>query len=236
MKVFYIKKKFLYLIVGALVILIIISTIANRGNPVFSSSIDNKIIGIDPGHGGIDSGAVGKGGTNEAEINLSIALKLKKIIEENGGIVVMTREDDRGLYTQESKTVKEKKTEDLKNRKKVIDSEDCDVFLTIHLNSFPQSKYYGAQTFYKIGCKDSEQLAFAIQDEFRNILDKNNKRTPQSRDDVYLIKEIEVPSVLIECGFLSNAREEELLSDEKYQEKIAQSIYLGIIKYFEEKE
>jgi len=198
------------------------------------SLMATKVIGIDPGHGGIDPGAVGKNGISENEINLNISLKLKRFIEQSGGIVVITRDDKKGLYTENLGSTKQKKTEDLKKRREIINRGKCDIFLTIHLNSFPQSKYYGAQTFYKSGCKESKKLAIIVQEELRRALDTDNKRMPQEREDVYLLKEVEVPSILIECGFLSNSREEKLLSDDRYQEKIAWAIYIGIMKYINE--
>ncbi|WP_416197370.1 MAG: Germination-specific N-acetylmuramoyl-L-alanine amidase CwlD [Sporanaerobacter sp.] len=236
MKVLYIKKRYLYIIAIAF-IFIIFFAIFHKGKVTTTYlPINNKIIGIDPGHGGIDPGAVGRGGTSENEINLSIALKLKRFIEQSGGIVVITRDNPNGLYTEKSITTKQKKNEDLRKRREVIDEGDCDIFLTIHLNSFPQSKYYGAQTFYKDGCEKSKKLAEIVQEELRNVLDKNNNRLPQKRDNVYLLREVKSPSILVECGFLSNPREEKLLTDEKYQEKIAWAIYIGIIRYFNELE
>ena len=234
MKIVYIKKKYLYF---ALVILILIVGFhfLKREKVVTSYlPMTNKVIGIDPGHGGIDPGAIGKNGISENEINLNISIKLKRFIEQSGGIVVITRDDTRGLYTDESTSVKNIKTEDLRRRKEIINGGKCDMFLTIHLNSFPQSKYYGAQTFYKTECEESRKLAYIVQEELKNILDKENKRLPQKRDDVYLLREVEVPSILIECGFLSNSREERLLAEERYQEKIAWAIYIGIMKYFNE--
>lgn len=196
--------------------------------------ITNKIVGIDPGHGGIDPGAVGRNGISENEINLSIGLKLKDYIEQNGGIVVITRADRGGLYSKDSTTTKEKKKEDLGKRKEIIENGNCDIFLSIHLNSFQQSQYYGAQTFYKIDSEESYKLAHIVQEELKNFLDENNKRMPQKRDDLYLLRELNIPSILVECGFLSNPQEEALLADERYQDKIAWALYNGITRYFNE--
>lgn len=210
--------------------------IPNQAIPTFYIPITDRIIAIDPGHGGVDPGAVGNLGRDEDDINLEIALKLRRLIEQSGGIVILTREVDEGLYSEESKTYRAKKNEDLRNRRILINGSEPDVFLTIHLNSFPQRQYYGAQTFYKRGCEKSKRLALIIQEELRNVLDKNNRRKPQPRDNIYLVKTSEVPTVLIECGFLSNPREEELLNNTQYQEKIAWSIYVGLVRYFKEEE
>lgn len=239
MKVIYLKKIYLYI---AIILILILSFlfywIFNKSTvmPVSYLPITNKIIGIDPGHGGVDPGTVSRNGVKEDEINLQIALKLKRFIEQSSGIAIMTRDTDKGLYTDKSTTLKQMKSEDLKKRKEIVEKSNCDIFITIHLNSFPQSKYYGAQTFYKKDDEKSKRLSIIIQEELKNVLDKNNNRVPQHRDDLFLLKEIDIPTILIECGFLSNPKEEQLLSTDKYQEKIAWAIYVGIMRYFSELE
>lgn len=228
-----INKKHIYILVFFfLIITISLVMFNNKVKPVSYIPITNKIVGIDPGHGGIDPGAIGVSGVKEDEINLKIGIKLKRFIEQNGGRVIMTRETKDGLYTKKSKNLKEMKTEDLHNRRKIVEDANCHIFVTIHLNSFKESQYYGAQTFYRKDDEESELLATYIQDELRDILDRNNHRLPQEREDVFLLNEIDIPSVLIECGFLSNPREEKLLNTEEYQEKVAWAIYIGIMKYF----
>ena len=237
MKIIYMSTKVLYTLVLLLLFIIVCVFIFfkfkeyNKAEPIYLP-ITNKVIGIDPGHGG----AVSKGGIKEDDINLKIALKLKRFIEHSGGIAILTRDTDKGLYSENSTTLKEMKIEDLKRRKEIIEESDCDIFVTIHLNSFTQHKYYGAQTFYNEELEESKKLAYVIQDELKNILDKENNRQPSHRDDVYLLKEAKIPSVLIEAGFLSNPEEEMLLNTSEYQEKIAWSIYAGIMKYFSQKE
>lgn len=228
-----IKRKWIFFIALILIILLSMIRLKQSTEPTFLP-IENRVIAIDAGHGGIDPGKVGNSGITEEELNLKIALKLRKIIEQNGGIVLLTREDENGLYTEKSITVKEKKTEDLKKRRSLVDESDPDIFISIHLNSFPEEKYYGAQAFFKEGCIASEKLANDIQEEIRNIIDKENKRVPQARDSIFLIREVEKPAVLIEGGFLSNRNEERLLKSEKHQEKIAWAIYVGINKFFNE--
>lgn len=235
MKIYFIRKKTLYLSIGIiLLVLLSVKLLYNRFKveEVMYLPITNKIIGIDPGHGGVDPGAVSKTGVKEDDINLKIALKLKRFVEQSGGIAIMTREVDEGLYTNQSKTLREMKTEDLKNRKKLIVEADCELFVSIHLNSFTKSRYYGAQTFYMKDDKISLDLANIIQEELRNVLDEKNHRQPEAREDVYLLKEMNIPTVLVEGGFLSNPIEEKLLTTEEHQEKIAWAIYVGIMKYF----
>lgn len=234
MKIILIKKKIIVLVVIAIIILIVFTNIHNDSVPVVSLPILNKVIALDAGHGGFDPGAVGDQGKNEDDLNLEIVLRVRRLIEQSGGIVILTRETDEGLITEKSDTYRKKKNEDLRNRRILINNSEPDVFLSIHLNSFPQSRYFGAQTFYKKGCDKSKLLSEIIQQELRNVLDKNNTRKPQSRDSIYLLREVDVPSVLIECGFMSNSREEKLLNNPKYQEKIAWAVYIGLIRYFKE--
>lgn len=236
MKLIVIKKE-VFLILPLLILGVAFMFIENNETvPTMYLPITNKVIAIDAGHGGVDPGAVGKQGVREDEVNLKIALYLRNLIEENGGVVILTRNNGEGLYTENSKTLREKKNEDLRNRRIEVNNHEPDVLISIHLNSFTQSKYYGAQTFYKKDCEQSKKLAFIIQEEFRNILDENNKRVPQPRDTIYLIREAEAPAVLVECGFLSNPEEERKLADEKYQQKIAWAIYIGVMRYFNEME
>lgn len=237
MKVIVIRKQYLLTAIIFLLALMSLGYISLNKSKLVAVTylpISNKIIVIDPGHGGVDPGAVSKNGIKEDDINLKIALNLKRLIEQSGGVVIMTRETDKGLYTSKSNTLRQMKTEDLHNRKQLIEDSGSQVFISIHLNSFIRPSYYGAQTFYKKGSKDSEHFALIIQKELKNILDKENNRQPQDRDDVFLLNEVTIPSVLVECGFLSNSKEEQLLIDETYQEKIAWSIYIGVMNYFSE--
>lgn len=239
MKLIIIRRKHIRIGIIVLIAALIIGYILlnkNKAMPVTYLPISNKIIAIDPGHGGVDPGAVSKNGYKEDEINLKIALKLKRLIEQSGGIVFMTRYEDKGLYSAEAETLRQMKREDLQKRKEIIEGSESQILISIHLNSFIRPKYYGAQTFYKEGFVEGERLALIIQEELRNILDKENKRQPQKTNDVYLLNEVSMPAVLVECGFLSNSMEEQLLIDEAYQEKIAWSIYVGIMNYFNELE
>lgn len=239
MRIIYMSSKLLYSLVLLLLFILVCVFIFfkeyNKAEPMYLP-ITNRVIGIDPGHGGVDPGAVSKSGIKEDDINLKIALKLKRFIEHSGGVAIMTRDTDKGLYTEKSKTLKQMKTEDLKKRKEIIEESNCELFLTIHLNSFTRARYYGAQTFYNEESEESRKLAYIIQDELKNILDKENNRQPTHRDDVYLLKDMQIPAVLIEAGFLSNPEEEKILNTTEYQEKIAWSIYAGIMKYFSQKE
>ncbi len=196
-----------------------------------TKTMNNIVVAIDAGHGGWDPGTSGRSGTIESDLNLSIAIKLRKFIELSGGTAIMIREDGGGLYTDSKNRTETKKSEDLKKRHEIINNSDADLFISIHLNSFPQSQYYGAQTFYKRGDENSKKLAQVIQSELITIIDRGNRREIKPRDDVYILNNNSMPGALVECGFLSNAEEEKLLKDSKYQQKLAWSIYCGIMKY-----
>nr|WP_312577955.1 N-acetylmuramoyl-L-alanine amidase CwlD [Sedimentibacter sp.] len=189
---------------------------------------------IDPGHGGVDPGTSGDLKIAEAPINLDISIKLMKFLEAGGFEVEMTRYDDTGLYTEKSKTIREKKNEDLNNRVKAINDSNADLAISIHLNSFPQKQYYGAHVFYKKNCETSKVAAYMLQDNLKEILDKNNNRVPQVKKDIRIMDNSTIPTILIECGFLSNNEEEKKLISDDYQEKVAWAIYTGLVKYFNE--
>lgn len=206
----------------------------NSQNVMSYMPATNKVIMLDAGHGGIDPGALNEDkDILEKDINLQITLKLRELLEASGCLVLLTREEDVSLYEEGvDKTIRQKYNENLKNRKKLIKESGVDAFISIHLNKFEQSKYYGAQTFYPEGQDDSKLLSKFIQEELKRVVDKSNQREVKPSKDIYLLKDNEIPSVLIECGFLSNEKETDLLNDEKYQEKIAWAIYAGMQKYF----
>lgn len=191
------------------------------------------VIVVDAGHGGIDGGAIGRNGTIEKNINLEIAKKLKGYIESHGDTCIMIREVDEGLYSYETR--KGRKAEDLKNRKQIIKENKADIFISIHLNYFPDSRYYGAQTFYPSNDFESEKLAKSIQAQLIKVLDRNNNRVAKPSDTYYILKDNGIPSVIVECGFLSNPEEEYLLNQDEYQNKIAWAIYCGVLDYFEKR-
>ena len=199
--------------------------------------VTNKVIVLDAGHGGIDSGTLSSDKTVvEKEINLLITHKIRELLESSGAHVILTREDDSSLYIEDgNKTIRQKYNENLKNRKQIIEDSNADMFVSIHMNALTgagASKYYGAQTFYPAGKEDSIKLSKTIQQELKRVVDNTNNREIKPRNDLYLLKDNKIPSVLIECGFLSNEKEAKLLIDEKYQEKIAWAIYVGIQNYF----
>ena len=197
----------------------------------FSSSFRKTVI-LDAGHGVPDEGAQSSNGTTEAESNLKIALKVQNLLEQSGCTVLLTRSDENAIYDIDSKTLKQKKISDIHNRVKIGNESSADAFVSIHLNKIPQSQYYGWQTFYKDGNADGKKLAAAIQNSLNNAIDKENNRVSKTIDNVYIIKHIEIPTTIVECGFLSNPEEEKQLLDDDYQNRLAWGIYSGIINYF----
>ena len=204
----------------------------NKTIETVSTPVSNKTVIVDAGHGSPDEGASSNSGVTEAEINLQIALKLQNLLEQSGCIVILTRSDENEIYDAESNTIREKKISDMKNRVKIGNESSSDIFVSIHLNKIEQSKYSGWQTFYKPGNDDSKKLATSIQNNLNDAIQKENKRIPAALSTVYLMKNVEIPITIVECGFLSNPDEEKLLQTEEYQEKLAWGIYNGINEYF----
>ncbi len=197
--------------------------------------VSNKVIVIDAGHGVPDEGAESRNGTTEAETNLKIALKVQNLLEQSGATVILTRSDENAIYDFDKKTLKEKKISDIRNRVKIGNESSADIFVSIHLNKIPQEQYWGWQTFYKQDSEQGHKLANCIQSSLNEAIQKDNNRVPMKIDNIYIIKKVEIPTTIVECGFLSNEEEEKQLLDDTYQNKLAWGIYNGIISYFYDK-
>jgi N-acetylmuramoyl-L-alanine amidase len=206
------------------------SLIEIRTIETMSWVVTNKVIAIDPGHGGYDSGAIGPGGTKEKDITLSVSKKLAEKFNQVGAVVIMTRDHDCDFLTAGSGT---KKKRDLDGRLKIINESSADIYINIQANSFG-SKWTGAQTFYNKKNEDNKKLAESIQSELQVVSDTHRKVKIDT--STYILKNIEKPSVLVEVGFISNPKEEKRLKDPEFQERIAGGIYVGIIKYLIAKE
>ncbi|MGN1084315.1 MAG: N-acetylmuramoyl-L-alanine amidase CwlD [Lachnospiraceae bacterium] len=186
------------------------------------------VVVIDAGHGGMDPGKVGTAGTLEKEINLAVALRLKALLEESGVRVVMTRTEDGGLYAEDSQN---KKKEDMRERVRVITEAKPDLAISIHQNSYPSEACKGAQVFYYQSSEESKRLAEVLQKAFPEVLRDGNTRQAKANADYYLLRKTPCTIVIAECGFLSNPSEEALLVTEAYQNKIAEALHLGILRY-----
>lgn len=201
--------------------------------PVMAVPVTNKVIILDAGHGSPDEGAESSNGTFEAPINLQITLKIQKLLESSGATVILTRSDENSIYEIDAKTIAQKKVSDIHNRVKIGNNSSADIFVSIHLNQIPESQYSGWQTFYKNNDDNSKKLATSIQNSLNQTIDSSNNRTPHILSNVYIMKNVEIPISIVECGFLSNAEDEANLKTEEYQEKLAWGIYNGIMEYFE---
>lgn len=202
--------------------------------PTVSLPVSGKTIVIDAGHGKPDEGAESSRGTTEAETNLKIALKLQNLLEQSGSSVILTRSDENAIYDLDAKTLRQKKISDIHNRVKIGNESSADIFVSIHLNKIPQQQYDGWQTFYNAKNADGQKLAVSIQKSLNDAIQKENNRVAKSIENIYIVKHVEIPTTIVECGFLSNPDEEKLLLDDEYQNRLAWGIYNGIIDYFYE--
>ena len=183
------------------------------------------------------SGAQSSNGTTEAETNLKITLKVQELLEQSGCTVILTRSDENAIYSLDAKTLKEKKVS-VKTKTnsripvKIGNNSSADIFVSIHLNKIPQPQYSGWQCFYQAKSEQSQKLAKSIQKNLNETIQKENNRVAMKLDNVYIIKHVEIPLSIVECGFLSNPEEEKQLLDNDYQDHLAWGIYMGIINYF----
>ena len=193
--------------------------------------VTNRVIVIDAGHGTPDEGAESNNGVTEAEINLRIALKLQNLLEQSGAKVILTRSNETAIYDIDKKTLREKKVSDIHNRVKIGNESSADIFVSIHLNKIPQNQYWGWQCFYNQNEK-SKILAENLQNNLNEAIQKENKRIAMKLDTVYIMKNVEIPISIVECGFLSNEEEEKRLQEDDNQNRHAWGIYNGIMDYF----
>ena len=191
-------------------------------------NMSETIVAIDSGHGGIDPGKIGIGGIYEKEINLAIAVKLKKLLEQSGITVIMTRSDDNGLYDEDDTN---KKAVDMKKRCSIINECDAALAVSIHQNSYVSADSKGAQVFYYKSSDEGRKLAGIIQKHMIKDVDVSNKREEKADTTYYMLRNTKVPTVIVECGFLSNPDEAGKLKSSSSQQKIAEAICRSIIEY-----
>lgn len=201
------------------------------GNRVVVKQEDTPCVVIDAGHGGMDPGKVGINGALEKDINLEIALQVKKFLEMNDIRVIMTRETEEGLYDADAAN---KKVQDMKRRIALIEEAAPVLTVSIHQNSYPEEYVHGAQVFYYSGSAEGSKLAERIQNRLVKTVDPDNTRQIKANDSYYLLKKTGTPIVIVESGFLSNREEAEKLCTEYYQEKVAWAIHIGILQYLNE--
>ncbi len=231
-KAYFISKKKVRVLIAILLLsvfsFLVIITEEESEDTVLSYGIANKLIVVDPGHGGIDSGA-SRGEAVEKDITLQIGKKLANNLSQAGAMVILLRENESDLAGDEfSGTIRERKQEDMKNRVERANKAQADLFLSVHTNAVPGTEWSGSQTFYKPGSEKSKLIAETIQEELSNIL--GNTKRKAGAGNYYVLNKVDMPAVLIEVGFISNPQEARLLTDDTYQSKIAYAIFAGVAK------
>ncbi len=196
---------------------------------------EKKIIIIDAGHGGEDSGAVGINGILEKDLNLTIAKEVGSLFTKEGYAVVYTRTKDKLLYEDHENIKGIRKISDLRNRCKIAAEYPNALFISIHMNSFSNSKYSGLQVYYSPENDESRLLASSVQQSVKNSLQTENERKIKKGEGMYVLENVENTAILIECGFLTNPAECKKLSEKEYQKSLSFSIFCGIIEYIENK-
>ena len=187
-----------------------------------------RLVVIDAGHGGMDPGKIGVNQVLEKDINLQIAKRVKTLLEQNDVKVVMVREDDQGLYDESTSN---KKVQDMKRRMEVIEKSDAVLAVSIHQNSYQEEYVCGPQVFYYTTSEEGKTAAFLMQAQLVEGLEQEKKREAKANNSYYLLKKSTIPTIIVECGFLSNYAEAEKLKTEAYQEQVAFQITMGILKY-----
>ena len=200
-----------------------VATLAPAG-----AGVERTIV-IDAGHGGEDGGAVSADGVIESGINLAVAQDLDALLTLLGEDTVMTRTEDISVYSEGAQTLRQKKRSDLENRVALVNGTPNAVLLSIHQNSLPQSqKTHGAQAFFG-GVEGSEQVAQSVQTALNRAVNDGDKEAKRISSDVFLMKHVTEPAVLVECGFLSNREETAKLQQPDYQTKLAVTITAGLL-------
>lgn len=191
--------------------------------------INRKTVIIDPGHGGPDGGATSCTGVLESQFNLEISLRLRDLMELLGMQTVMIRQTDCSVYTQGT-TIAQKKISDLKERVRIVNNTENATLVSIHQNLFSDAKYSGAQVFYA-KTDGSQHLARNLQTAFKQSINQDSNRQAKKADGIYIMQNINCPGILVECGFLSNPKEEYLLRSDSYQKKICSIIATTVSNY-----
>ena len=206
----------------------------SNGEDAALSASDQLCVIIDAGHGGEDGGTKSAEGLLEKDVNLAIAQKLERMLTASGVKVIMTRNDDTLLYDKNSDYQGHKKALDLAARLKIANETPNAIFVSIHANSFPISKYSGLQVYYSQNDERSFALAKTIQDDAKRFLDsENDRKIKAATSNIYLLDNAKLPAVLVECGFLSNPEEAAKLADDEYLQKVAFSLFCSVIKHID---
>ena len=188
----------------------------------------SPLILVDAGHGGSDPGMIGVGGLEEKGINLSISLLLRDTLEKSGYSVIMTREEDKGLYDSSAAN---KKAQDMQRRIAMILEHMPVLSVSIHQNSYHDAGVHGPQVFYYESSVEGKKLAEAVQSSLNDLLEVDRPREVKGNTSYYLLKRSSGPLVIVECGFLTNPEEAQKLQTKEYQQKVAGAVTEGIRTY-----
>lgn len=217
----------------AVVLLALVYIVSNQAGKMTAgvsvkAGKEKPVVVIDAGHGGNDPGKIGIDGTLEKDINLQIAKRLKKYLEASDVEVILTRDSDNGLYSEKDSR---KKMADMTKRCQIINDAGPDLTVSIHQNSYHQEDVSGGQVFYYKKSEKGKRLAEILQERFDYVLGEKNTRLAKPNDNYYLLLHVKTPIVIVECGFLTNWKESALLNSEDYQDRLAWTIHMGIMKY-----
>jgi N-acetylmuramoyl-L-alanine amidase len=217
----------------ALVLLVLVYVISSQAGKMAAgvnakAGKEKPVVVIDAGHGGNDPGKIGIDGTLEKDINLQIANRLKKYLEASDVKVILTREDDNGLYSEKDSR---KKMADMSKRCEIINDVSPALTVSIHQNSYHQEDVFGGQVFYYKRSDKGKELAEILQGRFDYVLGEKNTRLAKPNDNYYLLLHVKTPIVIVECGFLTNWKESALLNSPDYQDRLAWTIHMGVMEY-----
>ncbi|MBQ4165675.1 MAG: N-acetylmuramoyl-L-alanine amidase [Oscillospiraceae bacterium] len=218
---------------GCFAVLAVCARMTDNVVPASASVDERPVIVLDAGHGGLDSGAVGANGTLEKDVNLSVVLHLRDMLELSGFRVVLTRDEDISIYDAGVEGIRNQKLSDMDNRLEIVQSYPDSIFLCIHQNNYTDPKYFGGQMFYNNNNANNRTLAQIMQNRFAVLQQGNDREIKLSGDELFLLKSNTNPSLMIECGFLSNPEEEARLATTEYQQQVAFSIYSGLLEYID---
>lgn len=222
-----------FVLIGCFIVLAICARITERALPTAAAASTKPVIVLDAGHGGLDSGAVGATGVLEKDVNLSIVLALRDMFEMSGFEVVLTRDEDISIYDPGIEGIRNQKLNDMDNRLEIIQKYPDSIFLCIHQNNFTDPKYFGGQMFYNNNNPQNRTLAQIMQNKFAQLQPGNGREIKLTGEELFLLKSNKNPSLMIECGFLSNPEEEQKLSTWEYQQKVAFTIYGGVMEFID---
>lgn len=222
-----------FVLIGCFVVLAVCARITERALPTAAAASSKPVIVLDAGHGGMDSGAVGASGVLEKDVNLAIVLALRDMFEMSGFEVVLTRDEDISIYDPGVEGIRNQKLSDMDNRLEIIQKYPDSIFLCVHQNNYTDPQYFGGQMFYNNNNTQNRTLAQIMQKKFAQLQPGNGREIKLTGDELFLLKSNKNPSLMIECGFLSNPDEEQKLSTWEYQQKVAFTIFGGVMEFID---